>query len=157
MVIVGDSHPEQFSGALIPLAQENNWQPVSLLLGGWDFGSGTGNGAKCRDFNKAAMDYILNLKPDAVFTVATDAVPDSPEETIIPGYEQAVQAFTEANIEVSASATTPAFLTNKASCVAKSGADESLFQQSAYLAGSNPAESLNESPAAHMIDLTDQY
>lgn len=160
IVIVGDSHSEQFSGALIPLAEKNDWQLVSVLLGGCDFGSEdveSGRATECREFNKAAMDYILKHKPDAVFTVATDAAPDSPEETIIPGYEQAVQTFTEAEIEVIGIRDNPRFSSNKASCVAKSGADACMFQQSDYLAGSNPAESLKEIPGAHMIDLTDQY
>lgn len=157
MVIVGDSHAEQFSGALIEVAKDNNWQLVSLLLGGCDFGSGTGSNAKCRDFNKAAMDYILKIKPDAVFTVATDAVPDSPDETIVPGYEQAVHTFTENDIEVIGVRDNPRFKLNKASCVANSGPEACSFAQSSNLAASNPAESLNEIPGAHMIDLTDQY
>lgn len=157
IVIVGDSHTEQFAGALMPVAEDNNWQLVSLLLGGCDFGSGTGSSAECRDFNKEAMDYILNLKPDAVFTVATDAVPDSPDETIVPGYEQAAQTFVDADIEVIGIRDNPRFSLNKASCVSKSGAADCTFQQSDNLATTNPAEPLNRLDGAHMIDLTDQY
>lgn len=160
VLIVGDSHVEQFSGALIPVAEDNNWQLVSVLLGGCDFGSEeppSGRGAKCREFNKAAMNYALRLQPDAVFTIATDAVPDSSEETIIPGYESAVHTLVNAGIEVIGIRDNPRFDENMASCVAEATADDCSFLQNDHLADGNPAEVLSEVNGAHMIDLTDQY
>ncbi|PYI39807.1 acyltransferase [Arthrobacter psychrolactophilus] len=160
IVILGDSHAEQFSGALIPVAKNNDWQLVSLLLGGCDFGSeesNSGRGADCQEFNKAAMSYVLQLKPDAVFTVATDAIANSSEERLVPGYEDTVKSLVQAGIEVIGLRDNPRFTENKASCVARLGAVGCEFQQSDNLASSNPAEPLNQIKGAHMIDLTDQY
>lgn len=155
--MVGDSHAQQDAGALMPIAQKNNWHLVMLFLGGCDFGQDAGSSGHCRNFNAAAIDYILALKPDAVFTVATDAKNDSPEETVIPGYEAAVRTFTKAGIEVIGVRDNPRFTDNKATCVAERGADACAFKQADYLAPSNPAAPLNNIPGAHMIDLTDQY
>lgn len=160
IVIVGDSHAEQFSGALIPVAEKNDWQLVSVLLGGCDFGSedvDSGRAAGCQDFNKAAMEYVLKLKPDAVFTVSTDAVPDSPNETVIPGYEEAANTLVDSGIDVIGIRDNARFDQDKASCVSLSGADACTFQESEYLAPKNPAEKLNVIDGVHMIDLTDQY
>ena len=103
------------------------------------------------------MEYVLELKPDAVFTIATDSVPDSSDETLIPGYTEAVTTLVDAGIDVIGVRDNPRFTENKAKCVATSSADECTFQQSEHLAESNPAEPLNQIPGAHMIDLTDQY
>ncbi|WP_315913044.1 acyltransferase family protein [Arthrobacter sp. lap29] len=160
IVIVGDSHAEQLAGALIPVAENNDWQLVSLLLGGCDFGSESapsGRGDECQAFNKAAMDYVLKLKPDAVFTLSTDAVPDSPAETVILGYEAAVKTITQAGIDVIGVRDNPRFADSKSACVAKSGADACTFEQATHLAESDPADPLNRIDGAHMIDLTDQY
>lgn len=159
IVVVGDSHAQQLTGALIDVARKNNWQVAALLLGGCDFGAedtSSGRSEKCVDFNKAAMDYVLKLKPDAVLTLATKSVADSPEEHVPDGYESAVTSITGAGIDVIGVRDNPRFVNNMASCVAKSGAEDCSFQQSDNLAATNPAESLNRINGAHMIDLTDQ-
>jgi len=159
IIVVGDSHAEQWMGALIPVAEKQHWQLVALLLGGCDFGSEaveSGRSEPCRDFNGAAEKYIVDHKPDAVFTMSTDAVPDSPEERVIPGYTEAVKAFTTAGIDVIGIRDNPRFQTNKASCVAAKGAAECSFAKSANLAPVDPAEALNEIPGAYMLDLSDR-
>lgn len=160
IVVVGDSHSEQFTGALAPVAAANDWQLVALWLGGCDFGFEDGSSNReeaCQEFNKAAMGYVLDLKPDAVFTVATDAQPDAPTERLIPGYERAVQTFVGSGIEVIGVRDNARSANSIAECVASDGADACTFQTADYLAASNPAESLNRIDGAHMIDLTDQY
>nr|WP_245932225.1 acyltransferase family protein [Arthrobacter psychrochitiniphilus] len=160
IVIIGDSHAEQIAGALMPVAKSNDWQLVSLLLGGCDFGSESapsGRNETCQAFNNAAMNYVLKLKPDAVFTISTDAVPDSPDESLIPGYEAAVQRFAGAGIDVIGVRDNPRFSDSKSACVAKSGPDACAFKQADHLAATDPAASLNSINGAHMIDLTDQY
>ncbi|WP_425860090.1 acyltransferase family protein [Arthrobacter sp. TWP1-1] len=158
IVVVGDSHAEQWMGALIPVAEENNWQLVSVLLGGCDFGDeaeDSGRESSCVDFNVAAQDYILDQQPDAVFTIATNAVPDSPSENVVAGYETAVKTFTGAGIDVVGMRDNPRFLANVASCVSAQGADACSFQKDNNLAPENPAESLNSIKGAYMLDLTD--
>ncbi|WP_449373469.1 SGNH hydrolase domain-containing protein [Arthrobacter psychrolactophilus] len=98
-----------------------------------------------------------DLKPDAVFTVATDAQPDSPTERLIPGYEDAARTFSNAGIDVIGIRDNARFAKDKASCVSLSGADSCTFLQSDNLAATNPAETLESIDRVHMIDLTDQY
>ncbi|WP_343317977.1 SGNH hydrolase domain-containing protein [Arthrobacter sp. TMP15] len=160
IAIVDDSYAEQITGALMPVAKSNDWQLVSLLLGGCDFGSESVPSArneKCQAFNKAAKNYVLKLKPDGVFTISTDTVPDPPNESVIPGYEAAVQTFTVAAIDVIGVRDNARSAENIASCVSSHGADDCALQQSEHLAPENPSAFLNEIDGAHMIDLTDQY
>ncbi|WP_425862557.1 acyltransferase family protein [Arthrobacter sp. TWP1-1] len=159
IVVVGDSHAQQFSGALNEVARKNNWQVVALLLGGCDFGAenvSSGRSEKCVEFNKSALDYVLKLKPDAVFTVATKSVADSPDEHVPAGYETAVRSIASEGIDVIGVRDNPRFVGNMASCVAKSGSESCAFQEATHLAASNPAESLNQIDGTHIIDLTDQ-
>lgn len=138
--MVGDSHAEQFTGALLPIAEENEWQIVALWLGGCDFGFEDGSSNRdqnCQDFNKAALDYALTLKPDAVFTVSTDAVPDSPAERLIPGYETAVRTFVDAGIQVIGIRDNARTWSDPAVCVSESGPESCTFQQADHLSQNN--------------------
>lgn len=159
IVVVGDSHAEQWMGALIPVAEKHHWRLVSILRGGCDFGSeavDSGRPADCRAFNRQAEKYILDHKPDAVFAVSTDALPDSPAEKVIPGFAEAVDTFTKAGVEVIGIRDHPRFKANKAKCVAEDGPENCSFDKADNLAPVYPAAQLNKVKGAHMLDLTDR-
>lgn len=160
VIVVGDSHAQQISGALEVLAKKNNWQLVALLLGGCDFGdesTPSGRGKECVDFNAAAISYVKEHKPDAVVTMSTRTVADSADEAVLPGYASALRTFSSEGIPVIGIRDNPRFVANMASCVDKSGAEACAFSQASHLAATDPAESLSAIPNAHMIDLTDQF
>lgn len=159
IVVVGDSHSEQWMGALIPVAEKHHWQLVSVLKGGCDFGSeaeSSGRPVECVDYNNAVEKYVLDLKPDAVYTMSTDAKAESPDESVITGFSQSVKTFTKAGIEVIGVRDNPRFSSNKAKCVADGDVAACNYKKSEYLAASDPAASLNEIKGAFMLDLTDR-
>jgi peptidoglycan/LPS O-acetylase OafA/YrhL len=160
IVVLGDSHSQQWMGALIPVAKKYNWQLISVLKGGCTYSAevlGPERAAACNQYNAAATDYVLKQRPDAVFTVSTAAVPDSPAETMRPGFVEAVTKFTKAGIEVVGVRDNARFNSNKANCVAKEGADACAFSQATNFAPKDPAAGLNTMPGAHMLDLTDRF
>lgn len=160
VIVLGDSHAEQWMGALMPVAEKYNWQLISLLKGGCTYGAdvpGSKRGSDCRDYNAAATAYVLKQHPDAVFAVSTAAVPDSPAETVVPGFADAVTTFTKAGIGVVGIRDNARFTANKATCVAKAGPDDCSFSQSANFAPKDPAAGLNKVARAHMLDLTDRF
>ena len=55
VVVVGDSHAEQWLAAVRPLAEENGWRVVALLKGACSFGDPSTRSGVCADFNAAAV------------------------------------------------------------------------------------------------------
>ncbi|WP_433555544.1 acyltransferase family protein [Pseudonocardia xinjiangensis] len=74
IVVVGDSHAQQLTGALIPIAQQNNWQLITIIRGACPFSTASEvvpEEADCLAWNSAAADEITTLRPDAVVTLAS--------------------------------------------------------------------------------------
>lgn len=159
VVVVGDSHAEQWLGVMRPLAAENNWTLVALLYGGCSFGvPSAGQEAGCRDFNSAALSYIGGLKPDAIFTVATNAHPDTAQDTAVPGFAAAARQLQESGIEVIGVRDNPRYSFNMMSCLGGPGGSiaECGRDRSATLSDEAPfAEILAEAPETKLFDATD--
>jgi peptidoglycan/LPS O-acetylase OafA/YrhL len=85
IVVVGDSHAQQLTGALLPLAREHNWQLIAMVRGACPFSTASEvvpDEADCLAWNAAAADEITALRPDAVVTLATrDARVGQTEQT----------------------------------------------------------------------------
>lgn len=74
IVLVGDSHLQQLSGALVPIAQRHNWQLIAIVRGACPFSTVSevvSDDADCQAWNSAAADEIAQIAPDAVVTLAT--------------------------------------------------------------------------------------
>jgi len=103
VVVIGDSHANQFSGALRPVADERGWGVV-MLMRPWcsleSYETGTESADYCDAWQRAAVSKVLSLKPDAVFTIITAASPDTADERLIDGAEDVVDTFTSAGIKV---------------------------------------------------------
>ena len=124
ILIIGDSHAEQWLGALEPMAEKHNYQLVSLLLGACSFGQPTETrSAGCNDFNAAAIDYALELKPDAVFTMATAAHPVDAADRPVEGLPEVSEVFREAGIPVVAARDNPRYDFNMLQCAESNGQD----------------------------------
>ncbi|MFC4556043.1 acyltransferase family protein [Georgenia faecalis] len=157
VVVVGDSHAEQWMGALVPVAEQEGWQLVSVLEGGCAFGSpdDPAQPEHCREWLDAALAYVLDLAPDAVFTMATAAAPDSPDERLVHGYAAVAAALTDAGIEVIGVRDNPRFTFDMYACVEDAGAEQCAVPLDQALAPVNPAADLGLD-GFHAIDLTDR-
>ncbi|GAA2171841.1 acyltransferase family protein [Arthrobacter parietis] len=158
VVVVGDSHAEQWLGVMRPLAAENNWTLVALLYGGCDFGVPLpSQEAGCQDFNRAALSYIENLAPDAIFTVVTDAHPDTAEDTVVPGFPAASRQLQGQGIEVIGIRDNPRYSFNMMSCLEESGGIAECGQaRSETLTTRAPFDAiLNIAPETVLLDATD--
>ena len=101
IVVLGDSHAQQYMAALGPIAKEHGWEVVTLLKGNCRFGAETPDrDAECNAFNKASAAYVMEHKPDAVFTVASLTHKEAPFETEVPGYLAGIKPFTDAGMDV---------------------------------------------------------
>lgn len=154
VLVVGDSHTEQFMGALIPIAEARGWRLISLLKGGCSLGLEVGN---CTDWSQYAVDYAIALAPDAVFSVATAAAADNPGETLTPGFDLAARALSSARIPVLAVRDNPRFSMDMYDCALRWGDIDPRcsVELSDALAEHNPVDMLRDLPRVHPIDLSE--
>lgn len=124
IVVLGDSHAQQYLAALAPIAEARGWELVSLLMPACRFGaeSGTRN-AECNAYNRASAAYVLENRPDAVFTVASLTHEEAPFETEVPEYLEGIRPIAEAGIEVVGIRDNPRFPINMPECVQRQGLD----------------------------------
>lgn len=159
IVVVGDSHTEQWLGAMGPLAEANNWTLVALLYGGCDFGHPSEiRDPGCREFNRSALTYIEKLNPEAVFSVATNAHTDTPRDTAIPGFALAADRLAKSGIEVVGIRDNPRYSFNMMVCLEQSNGDEAQCarDRSETLADEPPFEDiLRIAPETALFDATE--
>ncbi|MFJ4026338.1 acyltransferase family protein [Paenarthrobacter sp. NPDC089989] len=124
IVVLGDSHAQQYMAALGPIAKAHGWEVVTLLKGSCRFGAESEERTdECNEFNKASAAYVMEHKPDAVFTVASLTHVTAPFETEVPGYLDGIKPFTDAGIDVVGVRDNPRFSINMPECVQKKGPD----------------------------------
>ncbi|MFJ5954800.1 acyltransferase family protein [Paenarthrobacter sp. NPDC092416] len=124
VVVLGDSHAQQWLAAVGPLAEEEHWKVTALLLGGCHFMPENPDASdECDDFNAAALKYVSANPPDAVFMVGTMASPSSPDEQLVYGFEQTVSNFNDLGIQVVAIRDNPRYSYNVTECALAKGVD----------------------------------
>lgn len=159
IVVLGDSHSQQYLGALAPIAEARGWELVTLLMPACRFGaeSETRN-AECNAYNRSSAAYVLEHRPDAVFTVASLTHEEAPFETEVPGYLDGVRPFTEAGIEVVGIRDNPRFTFNMPECVQRHGADAPECNPSLEesLVDPSPLENYRgQLEGLHLMDMSD--
>ncbi|MEU7814684.1 acyltransferase family protein [Pseudonocardia sp. NPDC049154] len=115
IVVVGDSHSQQYTAALAPVAQRNNWELIDMLKGACPFSTASEvdpANLDCLNWNAAVVDEIADLHPDAVFTLASRDVRAGLTEVTPPGFVAAWQRMNELGIPVIAARDNPRFDTS---------------------------------------------
>ncbi len=159
IVVLGDSHAQQYLAALAPIAEARGWELVTLLMPACRFGAESETRtAECNAYNRASAAYVLEHRPDAVFTVATLTHEEAPFETDVPAYLEGIQPIADAGIEIVGIRDNPRFTINMPECVQRHRADapacnpplnESLVEPS-------PLESYRRKvDGLHLMDLSD--
>ncbi|WP_285728168.1 acyltransferase family protein [Psychromicrobium xiongbiense] len=159
VLVIGDSHAEQWLPALQYAANAQGWRIVALLLGGCPYTYSTpGLKTDCNISNGLSTDYAMAHKPEAVFMVGTAAVPSSPQETIQAGFEKTVTDLTSQGIQVVAIRDNPRFSFDMAECVISKGAGNPACNplRSDLLAEPSPFVSFGPMPPdVFFVDMTD--
>ncbi|GAA1776978.1 acyltransferase family protein [Agromyces lapidis] len=109
IVMSGGSHTQQWADAMTILAERHHWRLTIIDKDGCRLSLDEHNpNASCVAWNKAAMDELIRIRPDAVFTVSTKTYLDKPE-LVIPGQLTAWQTLDEADVPVIGVRDTPRF------------------------------------------------
>jgi len=155
VVVVGDSHAEQWLATLQPLARENDWRVVALLKGACSFGDPGSRSGDCAAFNATASSYLRRHPVDLVVTVATAAHRSTSVERLVTGYANAVQSLTARGVRVVGLRDNPRFASGVVACVLERGDRACTRPVSEKLAAHNPAEALEGTAGFTAVDLTD--
>lgn len=160
IVVAGDSHSQQFNAALRPAAKKAGWEIISMGRGGCPLTTEAPNNPKCTAWNQTVMQEILELKPDAVFTMASRDAHPKRDEITPPGYVQQWQTITDAGIPVIAARDNPRFDRSLADCVEKRGVEDpscSVPRDAVY----DPQPSWTAVPNlpqnVHFVDFSDYF
>ena len=154
VVAVGDSHSEQYLGALIPIAEREGWTLVYVLRGGCSFGLGD---HPCSDWNEQVLEYVEKVGPDAIFTVVTAAQPDGTGEHVVEGLQEAVDELRASDIDVIGVRDNPRFSFDVFACAESYGPDSAECRRDLrdVSAPVSPAASLELSDGSVLVDLLD--
>ncbi|WP_084145266.1 acyltransferase family protein [Amycolatopsis jejuensis] len=122
VVLVGDSHIQQYLATYLPAVVSDGWQVSTMLKGACPY-SATSDlmpGDKgCQDWNKAATDEILATRPDAVITLASINSKPGLHERTPDGFVDIWSRLDRAGIPVVALRDSPRYSFNLAACVAQ--------------------------------------
>ncbi len=124
VLVVGNSHSQQWLAAMAVLAEEHHWRLYSLLYGGCPFTTEDPESEPaCNQFNSDVVNHIREHTPDALFMVGTAAVPSWPDETLTYGFEDLIPQVTELGIHVVAVRDNPRFNYSLRDCTLAKGVD----------------------------------
>ncbi|MGV8847880.1 acyltransferase family protein [Tessaracoccus sp.] len=121
VVMSGGSHILQWYPAMKVIADQENWELVVIDKDGCRLSSNSAeisaNGA-CGAWNSRALDVIIGMKPDVVFTVGTETPGRfTGEETFFKGQGDAWRTLIDSGIPVAAIRDTPRFTENVPECL----------------------------------------
>lgn len=157
IVVVGDSRSSQWTAALQPVAAQQGWRVVSVVLFGCAYSGPRPDGAAvCEEFNAEVRRWVLDLHPDAVMSVATrtSELPTEPER-LEAEYFAGVEPFLAAGIQVVGLRDTPRFEFDVPECVQRYGQDSPRCElpRSTALAPVNPLREVTGPPGWGAIDM----
>lgn len=120
ILVVGDSHAQQLTAALLPIAAQQNWQISVIVRGACPFSTASEvapDDGDCLAWNAAAAEEILTLRPDIVVTLASRDVRVGVTEQTPPGFVEAWRRLDDAGIRVLALRDNPRFDRSIPDCV----------------------------------------
>lgn len=155
VVVIGDSHAQQMTGALLPVAAQNGWGVIFLIKGGCSVAfDEPGMDEFCEEWRETAVAHVERVRPSAVMTVVTRSAPGDGDEVLRPGIEQFLERMGDIGAEVFAVRDNPRFSYDMFGCVIE--ADDHLdcaAPRSSSMAETNPALPL-AGPGVRLVDLT---
>ncbi|MFD4635836.1 acyltransferase family protein [Lentzea sp. NPDC058436] len=120
VVLVGDSHIQQYLAAFAPIAERRNWQLVAMLRGACPFSTKSEKNPddqSCVRWNESAAREIIDLRPDFVFTLATRNVQVGLTEVTPPGFVERWRQLDAEGIPVVAVRDNPRYSFSVLDCV----------------------------------------
>ncbi|MGH3624475.1 MAG: acyltransferase family protein [Sciscionella sp.] len=162
VVVVGDSHSQQYVGAFLPIARQRNWRISTMLRGACPFSTNADaapGDEECVEWNAAAVEEINELHPDAVVTLASRNVRVGLTESTPTGFVEQWRKVDQ-SIPVLALRDYPRYEHSPSGCVEANGRDvpECSTQRADLLAEEPPYQRIpGVPPNVSFLDLSDYF
>ncbi|WP_019810643.1 acyltransferase family protein [Saccharomonospora halophila] len=160
IAVVGASRSAHWYPALREIADERGWRVYNLTKSSCQFSTDTPYTVdgqvytQCERWRENAMRRLTSLRPDAVLTSSTRALPDGGERAF-PGFADRWRQLAEVGIDVLGVRDLPRVPTDGASCVATREPDRCVFDPSYEHTPTDPARALDGVPdTVALLDLT---
>ncbi len=161
VLVVGDSHMQQYLAALEPIAERRNWQILSMLKGACPFSTDAdampGDRA-CIQWNADAAQEILALGPDVVLANGSRNVRVGLTEETPPGFVAAWRKLSDTGIPVLAVRDNPRYDFSPSVCAQTRGrtAPECSAPRADLLSSQPPYTLIEDLPAnVTFLDFSD--
>lgn len=153
---IGDSHAQQWLGAVLPILRDEEWNVVALLKGGCAFAPGEDASEDCAAWRDEVEQFAVSMSADVVMLMGTRAFPSSPEERAPLGLSRPIDSIVESGSQVLLVRDNPRFDFDMYRCWEEFGADGSCdVPVSEVLAQNDPAAALTRDGTVYSIDLTE--
>ncbi|GLY50514.1 acyltransferase family protein [Lentzea sp. NBRC 102530] len=160
IVLVGDSHVQQYLAAFTPIAERRNWQLITMLRSACPFSTRSEkypDDESCVRFGNNAADEIIALRPDFVFTLASRDVQVGLTEVTPPGFVERWRQLDAEQIPVIAVRDNPRYAFSVLDCVQVHGAADRCGAPRAELLAPTPPYALLDVPGnVSFVDFSDQ-
>jgi hypothetical protein len=164
IVVVGDSHAQQLSGALVPIADRHGWQLTVIARGACPFSTASevvADEPDCLAWGDAAAAEIADLHPDAVVTLASRDVRAGLTEQTPAGFVARWQQLAQLGIPVLAIRDNPRFDRSMPDCVQQAGDDPAApvcgVERAAVYTPEPPWTHLSDVPSnVRFLDIADR-
>ncbi|OZM74411.1 acyltransferase [Amycolatopsis antarctica] len=163
VVIVGDSHIQQYTASLRAIAEKRGWEITTILRGACPFSVTSDvnpDDQSCVDWNASTLAEIIDRAPDAVLTLASRDVRAGLTENTPRGFVDQWHNLDAAGIPVLAVRDNPRFDFSPPDCVAANGpaAAECRAPRDELLAESPPYEAVGDVPPnVSFLDFSDFF
>jgi peptidoglycan/LPS O-acetylase OafA/YrhL len=155
-LVIGDSHAQQWMGAVLPVLEEAGWNIVALLRGGCSFAPDEDAGDECAEWREEARAYAESQPADVVMLMGTKAAPSSPAERQPLGLERPVASIAASGSQVLLVRDNPRYDFDMYGCLeASASASDCAMALDAVMAPENPALGLTEEGSVYFLDLSE--
>lgn len=160
VLVVGDSHMQQFLPAVGPAARKNGWGVDAIIRGACPFSvnSETVPGSvECTAWNRAAIDEIVATRPAAVVAGASRNVRVGHTEVTPPGFLAAWGILARHDIPMLVVRDNPRYDFSPTACLVTRGRDSAACEvpRDAIYGVTAPIESIMLPPTVHYLDTAD--
>lgn len=156
ILLVGNSHAQQWMGSLLPVLEADGWNTVALLKGGCQLAPGEDADDECDEWRQQAVRYAVDSSAEVVAMMGTRALAGSAEERVPHGLDGVVTDVVDSGSQVLLIRDNPRFLFDMFVC-AEGVRDPAAcaLPRAQLLAERNPALEISGDERVHAIDLTD--
>ncbi|TKJ35644.1 acyltransferase family protein [Blastococcus sp. CCUG 61487] len=130
VAVVGDSHAAQWLPPVAAIAEEEDWQVVSIIRGGCTLSAGSEflseddpGYDECVAWQERLVERIVALQPDLVLSTGTRTAPGEDSEWLPDGYLQAWRTLSDAGLRIIGLRGSPRHVEDVPDCMARWGED----------------------------------